>query len=429
MKKAKRFFSALLALTMLASVFTGCGKKEDDTPAANGDTPSQASAKPTALNLYYWDESFRGTMDEIVAAFTADNPNIKLNVTTIPWGEYWTKLQTTLPSSSGPDIFWLNYMYTLEFAPKGLLLPVADASLDKAKFPQSTIDMGSYEDKLYNVPFMLDTVALVYNKDLFDAAGVAYPTANWTWNDLREAAKKLTIKDASGKTTQYGYCVDPQSQMGTYNFLFQNGVSVYDEDMATPNFNTPAGKEAMQFQYDMVFTDGSSPTGAQLEELGKDDRFMSGQIAMLYTVAPRMTKYYEAIGESLDAVALPKGKEAACTLNACSFAGSAKSAHPAEVQRFLAFAASEKCQKLMAKMAMPPYEGAAADWAASFGGANAQAFIDAIEIARPLALTRDQAGATRKIYETECANIFAGAKPIDQALADAESQITATLKK
>lgn len=428
MRKAIRFFSVLLALTMLTAVFAGCGKQEG-APAATDGGAAQTAAKPTELNLYYWDESFRGTMDEIVAAFTEENPDIKLNVTTIPWGEYWTKLQTTLPSSSGPDVFWINYMYTLEFAPKGLLLPVADTSIDKTKFPESTLQMGSFDGTLYNVPFMLDTVALVYNKDLFDEAGVSYPSADWTWSELREAAKRLTVKDASGKTTQYGYCVDPQSQMGTYNFLFQNGVSVYDEDMATPNFNTPAGREAMQFQYDMVFTDGSSPTGAQLEELGKDDRFMSGQIAMLYTVAPRMTKYYEALGASLDAVALPTGKEAACTLNACSFAGSAKSAHPDEVQRFLAFAASEKCQRLMAKMAMPPYEGAAADWAASFDGANAQAFIDAIDIARPLALTREAAGATRKIYETECANIFAGAKPVEQALADAESQILAALKK
>lgn len=425
MKKAGRFLSALLAAAMMVPALAGCGK--DDTTQTNDGADGKPVASQTSLNLYYWDESFRDTMNEIVTAFEAENTDIKLNVTTIPWGEYWTKLQTTLPSSSGPDVFWLNYMYTLEFAPKGLLTPVADASIDKSKYPQATLDMGTYDGQLYNVPFMLDTVALVYNKALFDAAGVDYPTADWTWNDLREAAKKLTVKDDSGKTRQYGYCVDPQSQMGTYNFLYQNGVTVYDDDMMTPNFNSDAGKEAFQFQYDMVFTDGSSPTGAQLEELGKDDRFMSGQIAMLYTVAPRMTKYYEALGDSLDAVTLPVGKQAACTLNACSFAGSAKSAHPDEVQRFLAFTASEECQKIIAKMAMPPYEGAADSWASSFGGANAKAFIDAIATARPLALTVEDAGATRKIFETECANIFAGAKPIDQALADAETQILSTL--
>ena len=417
MKKVTRLASLLLSALLLAAPLAGCGEK------TGGDEPGAS----TTLNLYYWDESFRDTMTEIVDAFTADNPDIQMNVTTIPWGEYWTKLQTTLPSSSGPDVFWINYMYTLEFAPKGLLLPVEDASIDKSKFPQNTLEMGAFDGALYNVPFMLDTVALVYNKELFDAAGVAYPTADWTWDDLRQAAKRLTVKDASGKTTQYGYCVDPQSQMGTYNFLYQNGVSVYDDDMRTPNFNTDAGREAFQFQYDMVFADGSSPTGAQLEELGKDDRFMSGQIAMLYTVAPRMTKYYDALGDALDAAPLPRGKEAACTLNACSFAASAKSAHPEAAQRFLAFTASEKCQSLMAKMAMPPYEGAADGWAAQFGGANARAFIDAIEIARPLALTAQESGATRKIFETECANIFAGAKPIDQALADAEAQILAEL--
>lgn len=423
MKQTKRILSALTAAVLLGTFCGGCGKGNDVAAGGSSDETVQ-----TELNLYYWDESFRDTMSEITSTFMADNPDIKVNMTTIPWGEYWTKLQTTLPSASGPDIFWLNYMYTLEFAPKGLLLPVEDASIQKEKFPEATLDMGMHDGTLYNVPFMLDTVALVYNKDLFDAAGVDYPTADWTWDDLREAAKKLTVKDANGKTTQYGYCVDPQSQMGTYNFLYQNGVSVYDEDMATPNFNSDAGREAFQFQYDIMYTDGSSPTGAQLEELGKDDRFMSGQIAMLYTVAPRMTKYYDAMGQSLDAAPLPQGKEAACTLNACSFAGSAKTAHPEQVQRFLAFAASEKCQKLMGKMAMPPYEGAAAEWASQFGDANAQAFIDAIDIARPLALTAKDAGATRKIFESECANLFAGVKDVNAALADAETQIIEQLQ-
>lgn len=413
----KKLASLMLVSALLCTLLAGCGQKEQ-TPSSDGSS----SGESVELNLYYWDESFNDAMAQIVADFESTHENIKINLTTIPWGEYWTKLQTSLPTDSGPDIFWCNYMYSLEFIPNNLMLPVDTTNVDTSQYVAEALDMLSSDGKLYAVPFMLDSVAMVYNKDMFDAKGIAYPTADWTWEDLRATAAALT------DDSTYGYCLDYQSQMGTFNFLLQNGVTVYEEDGLTPNFNSDAAKEAFNFQYDLVFTDKSSPNSAQLSELSKGDRFMAGQVAMTYCTSPYVATYYDALGDALGCVELPAGKEEACTLNAVGFAGSANTAHPEEVQQFLEYASTVQCQNMIAQSGMPACLDAAQTWVANFPEeVNAAAFINMLDVAHRLPLSVKSPAATRSAYESECGNIFSGNKTVEQGLNDAISAVEAEL--
>ena len=406
----------MLVSALLCTLLAGCGQKEQ-TPSSDGSS----SGESVELNLYYWDESFNDAMAQIVADFESTHENIKINLTTIPWGEYWTKLQTALPTDSGPDIFWCNYMYSLEFIPNNLMLPVDTTNVDTSQYVAEALDMLSSDGKLYAVPFMLDSVAMVYNKDMFDAKGIAYPTADWTWEDLRATAAALT------DDSTYGYCLDYQSQMGTFNFLLQNGVTVYEEDGLTPNFNSDAAK-AFNFQYDLVFTDKSSPNAAQLSELSKGDRFMAGQVAMTYCTSPYVATYYDALGDALGCVELPAGKEEACTLNAVGFAGSANTAHPEEVQQFLEYASTVQCQNMIAQSGMPACLDAAQTWVANFPeDVNAAAFINMLDVAHRLPLSVKSPAATRSAYESECGNIFSGNKTVEQGLNDAVAAVEAEL--
>ncbi len=413
----KKLGSLMLVSALLCTLLAGCGQKEQ-TPSSDGSS----SGESVELNLYYWDESFNDAMAQIVADFESTHENIKINLTTIPWGEYWTKLQTALPTDSGPDIFWCNYMYSLEFIPNNLMLPVDTTNVDTSQYVAEALDMLSSDGKLYAVPFMLDSVAMVYNKDMFDAKGIAYPTADWTWEDLRATAAALT------DDSTYGYCLDYQSQMGTFNFLLQNGVTVYEEDGLTPNFNSDAAKEAFNFQYDLVFTDKSSPNAAQLSELSKGDRFMAGQVAMTYCTSPYVATYYDALGDALGCVELPAGKEEACTLNAVGFAGSANTAHPEEVQQFLEYASTVQCQNMIAQSGMPACLDAAQTWVANFPeDVNAAAFINMLDVAHRLPLSVKSPAATRSAYESECGNIFSGNKTVEQGLNDAVAAVEAEL--
>jgi multiple sugar transport system substrate-binding protein len=137
------------------------------------------------------------------------------------------------------------------------------------------------DGKIYGVPALVDNLALVYNKKLFDAAGVSYPTPDWTWTDFRAAALKLT--NASKK--QYGWSyVNDGTEDTVWRFiamLWQAGGDLLSPDGKKSAFDSPAGLAAMQLLHDMSVTDKSVylETGdGQYQNL-----FNSGKIAMLWT--------------------------------------------------------------------------------------------------------------------------------------------------
>lgn len=411
----KKKNSAVLLFITIIFLLSACNQ------GAKSGEASKKAVEKTVLKVYYWDEVFKNSMDKIQNDFMAANPDIVIENTVIPFAQYWTKLQTTLNSPSGPDVFWLNYMYSLEFGPKGLLTEVT--SIDRSKYPDAALNMFTYNGKLYAVPFMVDTIALYYNKKLFDAAKEPYPSNDWTWKDMRTAAKRLTIKDAAGNTKQFGVLVQLGSQSGAFNFFLQNGVTIYNQDKATPNFNTPAGYEAVQFMYDLMYVDGSAPTGAQVQEVNVDDRFMAGQAAMTYSANPRLARYVDALGPVVGVAELPAGKQDANNMNVCSFAGSAASANPEGVKRFLAFCATRQAQEAMALNALPAYEGTGQQWLDRFPGSNADVFVKVQKDAYPMPLTLKNAGNTRKILETELANILMKEKSVKQGLDEAAAKI------
>jgi multiple sugar transport system substrate-binding protein len=131
------------------------------------------------------------------------------------------------------------------------------------------------------VPALVDNLALVYNKKLFDEAGVAYPTAQWTWGDFRAAAKKLT----NAATKQFGWAyVNDGSEDTVWRFLallWQAGGNLLTPDNTKAAFDSPAGLKAMTLLYDMANQDHSIYLDS-----GNDNYinvFNSGKIAMLWT--------------------------------------------------------------------------------------------------------------------------------------------------
>ena len=134
---------------------------------------------------------------------------------------------------------------------------------------------------MVGLPALVDNLSLVYNKKLFDAAGVAYPTPTWTWDDFRAAAKKLT--DAS--TKQYGWAyVNDASEDTVWRYealLWQSGGDILDSTGKAAGYDSPAGLKAMTLLHDMAVTDKSvyldTGNGNYL------NLFNSGKIAMLWT--------------------------------------------------------------------------------------------------------------------------------------------------
>ncbi|MEZ4517363.1 MAG: extracellular solute-binding protein [Chloroflexota bacterium] len=139
-------------------------------------------------------------LDAMIAAFSEQHPEISVKVETAPFDDYFTKLQTLIAGGTAPDVFELNYENFVTYADKGILLDLsplmaADESLDTNIYYPRALEAFTYDGKQEGLPATFSTVVMFYNKDLFDAAGLDYPTNDWTWDDVRAAAEQINDPD------------------------------------------------------------------------------------------------------------------------------------------------------------------------------------------------------------------------------------------
>jgi multiple sugar transport system substrate-binding protein len=166
----KIVFSILVAVMLLLSA---CGGKTAGT-AAKTEVSYMGWGDPAELEVW----------NKIIADFEAANPDITVKVEVSDWDSYWTKLKTLLAANTPPDIFAIDAPYYLDYKTKGVLLnlqPYIDANsgmLD-GLYPQ-TLQAYQTADGYFGLPRDFQTIVLFYNKTMFDAAGVAYPTDKWT---------------------------------------------------------------------------------------------------------------------------------------------------------------------------------------------------------------------------------------------------------
>ena len=328
------------------------------------------------LEMNYWMSEQEAGIQAAVDAFNASQDEIKVNASTVPWGQYWDKLVTGLPAGSAPDIFSINALNVRDYAKNGYLLDIsdlfADGRVDLTKFPQHVIDTHTVNGTLWGIPKDFDSIAVFYNKDMFDAAGVEYPADDWTWDDFIATAKALTDADNG----IYGVAIAPTGQQWGYDYIFGNGGKVFDENGACV-VNSPEAVEAIQKLADAILVEGISPSVEDQVEIDADTRFQSSMIAMTFNGSWNMGTYAGVFGESLGVAPLPIMKERKTVSHCLSWVGAATTQHPEEVKKFLEFMGSYDAQAQTADVVIPAYEGCDELWAAAFEGYNTEAFLGA----------------------------------------------------
>ncbi len=157
-------------------------------------------AQGTSITLSGWSSSDaeNKALTDQVDAFMKANPDIKVEVSFSP--SYEDTMQTAFASGDYPEVFYVDSSKLPDWAEAGVVAPAGDNIQDVEDIYPSLLQVFTYKGTLYCPPKDFSTMTLQYNKDLFDAAGVEYPTAKWTWDDLRAAAEKLTGKNAEGKS-------------------------------------------------------------------------------------------------------------------------------------------------------------------------------------------------------------------------------------
>ena len=248
------------------------------------------------------------THQKVADAFMAEHPDITVDIWSQPWGDYFTKLQTLWAAGDAsviPDVMFLSPV--VNYAADGVLENL-DPYIEKAGYDLSDywpglLDFATYDNHVYGFPRDIGLEVLYYNKDLFDAAGLDYPNDTWTWDDLKNAAEKLTDVTASGRVTRYGLAMEG----GKYQlWIGQNKGSILD-DMRNPSRCTLADPEAMagiQYFADLMNSD-SAMRDANLSQAGGDAAvFQSGQAAMIVQNSSRITAFNDA-GMNYDVAVVP----------------------------------------------------------------------------------------------------------------------------
>lgn len=391
----KKVLALALAGTMVMSMAAcgGSGDSASDSKAETSGTETEekkddaaeesgSASSDVTLTVGLWDSNQQPGLEEIMAEFTAKT-GIKTEVQLTTWSEYWTMLSAAAQGGSLPDVFWMHANESVRYMSNDILLDLteqiaASEEIQTENYPEDIWSLYTYEDKNYAVPKDVDTIALWYNKTLFEEAGIDYPTADWTWEDLIEAAK--TINEKTGK---YGYamsCDDFQSGYGNWIYSYDGSMINYDD--MTSGFDKAETIEAMNL-LDSLLKSGAMPTQEVITENGANVLLENGELAMTSQGSWMLAEFVnnEYTAANCDCVELPKssvtGKRASI-YNGLGWAASATTEHPEEAWQLIEYLGSKDAQTKQADLGvtMSAYIGTSENWINAAPDFNLQAYLN-----------------------------------------------------
>jgi len=290
----------LILLAMMLGAMIGCGKK----PVENTNESAVAREATKEVRFMWWGSDARHAATvEAMKLFESRNPNVKLQAEYSGFSGYFDKLTTQLSAKTGPDLVQLSYTNVADYVTFGQLLPL-DPFIEKGlisveNLSEATLDMYRFDGKLYAIPSGVSTTLLFYNKDMFDAAGVAYPNESWTWNEYIETAKKLT-KDTNGdgKVDIWGtgeMVKVAGIDMSFKKYLYERNGSLWSDDLSKVAFNSDAGIAALEFIKSFQTMGIIPPIEMTAANPDGVDDFQLGRVAMYIASSPNTMMYQEAV--------------------------------------------------------------------------------------------------------------------------------------
>jgi multiple sugar transport system substrate-binding protein len=366
----------LVALVSACAGATPSGTSPAATasPGTSANASSSQAASPSSastIRFMCWEGDLGSVADinaKLLAPFTAAT-GIKVDYEVAPWPEYWTKIGTLAAANQMPDVYCQSVAYAWDHAHTKVaanLTPMFTSQLNETDYYLTGTDATKYPNAsgdLYAMPFRMAVGMIYYNKDLFDAAGVAYPTDDWTWDDLRAAAKTLSKDtDNDGAIDQWGYW------LGSDNIQFDaiikaNGGKVLNDNLDKCELNQPNAIASIQWMVDAIKNDHISPAPGGYDTKGLPP-FATGKVAMTSELSVAQFVYKD-VKFKYDVAAMPKG-----TVDRVVYGGpdtlsiSTSAKDPEAARKLLAYIIGpdvQKNQQLLGVGAIPFYRPAAED--------------------------------------------------------------------
>ncbi|MFZ4656929.1 MAG: ABC transporter substrate-binding protein [Caldilineaceae bacterium] len=414
------FSRLFLCLLMVGLVVTACvSPSVENGESANGVTLTLLiSGDPTDEAAY----------QQLIDAFVTEHSDIAVNLINIPSsGDFRKRLAADFAAGTPPDLFLINYRNLGRFAASGAVEPLTDylanSQLIKTDdyYPQA-LAAFQWNGEQICMPQNISSPVIYYNKTLFDAAGLTYPTDAWTWDGFLETAKMMTQdSDNDGATDLYGFGIDPTLVRAT-PFVWMNGGELVDDPIAPTRltFDTPESKEALQWFMALQLTHQVTPDAVAEEAESSLSRFINGRLAMFMDSRRAVPEFRAITAFDWDVAALPVGKSQATILHADAFCLAAAGQQKEAAWTFLEFANAEAGQTILASTGRTVPSRIDLSTSPVFldpdaKPANSQAFLAAIPHIRNLPLMATWSDI-EGIVNTELKNAFYGTATLDEAL-------------
>jgi multiple sugar transport system substrate-binding protein len=258
-KSTMRLIAGSLLLGVAAATMSGCSGGQ-----TGGSSTLDKDAKVTLTMWTGQEKAAEENLEKLAKEFEGEHPNVTLNVSAgaATPDDLLQKVSAGFAGNSYPDISYVFGSWASQLEQSNRTLDITDQVADPAvKWDEFSAAARATAQptggKTIGFPAIVDDISLIYNKTVFDNAGLAYPTNDWSWDDFRAAAKSLT--DPSKNIYGYAYSVSGTEET-TWQFwphLWQHGGAILNDDSTKATFDSQAGVDSLEFLRAMAVDDKS----------------------------------------------------------------------------------------------------------------------------------------------------------------------------
>lgn len=288
----------------------------------------------TVITVRLWDDQVAAAYREAFAAFSREHPEIEIRTNVVPYASYFTTLRTDVAGGGADDIFWISNAYYAEYADNNRLMPVTPTRA----WDPSVIAQFTRNNSLWAVPQLTDAgIALYYNADLLEAAGVspaALSDLRWDPDPAQDTLRPLLQRLTHGR--QWGYNAANDLQAIYLNYIGSAGGRFAEGDRFA--FDNPQAAEALRYVVRLINTDRVAPPAADTNGNGEFSRnqFLAGRMALFQSGTYNLAQIASQATFRWGIAMLPAGPAGRVSVtNGIAAAGNAATRHPAVVRAVL----------------------------------------------------------------------------------------------
>ncbi len=283
MVRVRKVAVLFLVMFMVVGLFSGCSSASNETTGsesaqAEAGTPEASKEEPITISIWWASQDeFKEPLLKAIAEYESAHPNVTIEPEWLANFDYYENYKIALAGDTAPDIVKIDHVFVQSLGYNGQILELGQFGAGEVKdqFVEAAWKANMYQDDVYALPFDANTLALMYNQDLLDRAGVAVPT---TYDELVDVSMAINNLGDEGV---FGYTV-PVSPQGSGFLSFQfnswsarNGGQILNNDWSESELNSAANVQALQQVSDLV-TEGVIPANVYLE-----NEFYEGMVGLL----------------------------------------------------------------------------------------------------------------------------------------------------